>query len=408
MPRITDKEINIRIISVIFAVVLWLYVASEQNPMEYKNIKDVPVRMTNLEFISKSGLVVKDEQDYKVDVTLQGKRSVLTEVKAGDIMVEADLRGFNQKGVNSIPVEVKGIPSNVELVDFNPKNIKVTLEPIVSVQVPVNVVTAGKPRSGYTALQPGVTPGEVLVKGSESMLKDVKVQTATLKLEGAASDIKEVLPVKVIDQDGNEVTGVEVNPNIVEVTVPVRSTKEVRVDIIFQGQPAQGREITGVLQDRETVVIYGEQSLLDSIDKITTQPVDLSGIEDDTRYKVELILPEGVSVIDGINKVEVYVQIEKIITREISVDKVSFINIAKGLKIADDTKLPPVKIRMEGKEGIINSITTNDINIYADLKDLSRGSHTVTLQVDLPQGTLLKDLEPQKIELELVSANGSV
>ncbi|MBA1336347.1 MAG: hypothetical protein HPY66_2782 [Firmicutes bacterium] len=407
MARITDKEINIRIISVIFAVVLWLYVASEQNPMEYKNIKEVSVQLINLESVAKSGLVIKDEQVYKVDVTLQGKRSILSEVKATDIRVEADLRGFNQKGVNSIPVEVKGVPTNVELVDFTPKNIKVSLEPIISVQVPVGVNTTGRPKDGYTSLQPVVTPGEVLVKGPESLVGNIKVQTAALKLDGTSGDVKEVLPVKVVDQDGNEITGVEISPNIVEVDVPVRRTKEVKVDVVIQGEPAQGYEIVNILQGRQTVVAYGDQNLIDSIDRIVTKPVNIAGIEQDSSYQADLIIPEGVSLIGNISRIDVNVRIEKIIAKKLIIERITPVNMGKGLRIGDNTELPRVQMTLEGRESIINRLTANDINIYVDLKDLGRGSHNVPLQADLPDGVSKKALEPDKVEIELVPANGS-
>lgn len=55
----------------------------------------------------------------------------------------------------------------MELVDFTPKSIKVNMEQISSVQVPVTVSTEGRPMEGYTALPPVITPGEVLVSGPE-------------------------------------------------------------------------------------------------------------------------------------------------------------------------------------------------------------------------------------------------
>lgn len=111
MSRMINKKMNTRIISVLFAVALWLYVASDQNPVEYKPIKDVPVQLINTETIVTSGLVIKDPQQYKIDVNLQGKRSVLAEIKASDIIAEADLRGHTQRGVNNVPIEVRVCPA---------------------------------------------------------------------------------------------------------------------------------------------------------------------------------------------------------------------------------------------------------------------------------------------------------
>src|SRR5690554_5851770 len=100
MSKMTNKKTNTRIISILFAVALWLYVAGDQDPIEPKNIKDVPVELINTEAVVSSGLTIKDPQQHKIEVNIQGKRSVLTEIKAGGIIAEADLRGHTKKGVN--------------------------------------------------------------------------------------------------------------------------------------------------------------------------------------------------------------------------------------------------------------------------------------------------------------------
>jgi len=403
MARITDKDINVRIISVLFAIVLWLYVASEQNPMEYKNVKDIPVELINVESVHKSGLVIKEGENYKVDITLQGKRNILSEMNVKDIFVEADLRGFTQKGVNTIPVEVKGVPANIELVDVTPKHIKVTFEQIITEEIPVKAITGGYAAKGYTALYPEVTPSQVLVRGPESLLSGVKVVTATLKLTGVQENVVEVLPVKVVDRDNNEVTGVEVSPDIVEVRVVVKKTKEVPVEVTMEGNPAEGKEITNISQNISSIIIYGKESVIQGIDKIKTQPVKVWGIEGDTYYDVDLILPDGVWTVDGVKMVSVFVDIESRITRKINMEKINFIGLSDGLEIAEGQDFPAVELTVEGKESIIEPLTTKDINVYCQLKELDIGKHTVSYQVKLPEGVELKGIEPQKINIELVS-----
>jgi YbbR domain-containing protein len=405
MSRIADSKINVKIISVLFAVVLWLYVASEQNPTEYKNIKDVPVRLTNMEAVAKSGFSVRDLQEYKVDVTLQGKRSVLSEIKVSDILVEADLRGFTQKGVNNVPVEIKGIPTNVDLVDVVPRHIKVNLETVHSVQVPVNAMVEGTPAIGYTALKPLVVPAEILVKGPESLLNNIRVYTATVKLNGATNDIKEVVPVMVIDSDNNEITGIELNPNIVEVTVPVRRTKVVPIEVITTGSPPPDREIVSIRPVNNSIAIYGEQALVEQIDSIKTEPIDVSAMQSNQTYPAKLVLPEGVFVLDGVNKVDVGFRIERIITSTITKQAISFRNIADGLKVENAARLPALEIELKGREDILTPITGQDIEVYANLANLAEGIHSVTLQVELPGGVELLSVKPSKVDISLVSSN---
>ena len=403
MSWMTDKKVNTRIVSVLFAVALWLYVASEQNPIEYKNIKDVPVRLINIETVVASGLVIKDPQQYKVDVNIQGKRSVLAEIKSGDILAEADLRGYTQRGVNNVPVEIRGLPSNIELVDFNPKTIKVNMEQISSIQVPVKLATEGKPMEGYTALPPVITPGEVLVNGPESVLGTVRVLTAVMKLSGATSDLKEVLAVKAVDADNNSIAGVTVNPSTVEVTIPIRKTKTVRIEPVMVGQPAADWEITETSLSRDTIRIYGEEAVLQSIDSIKTEPVSLAGIDKNTSISVGLIMPEGIAPVENITSVTVYIRGIKTINRNISVDEVNFTGIGEGLALSEEMTVPSIRVTIRGREDIVNGLTADDIAVTANLAGLGQGKHSVALEVKLPEEVQLIAVTPARVDIELTT-----
>lgn len=401
MSRIINKKVNTRIISVLFAVALWLYVAGDQNPMEPKNIKDVPVNLINTETVLSSGLIIKDPQQYKIEVNVQGKRSVLAEVKAGEIIAEADLRGHTQKGVNNVPVEIRGLPTNVQLVDFNPKIVKVDMEQISSTQVPVIVSTAGKPMQGYTALAPVITPGEVLVSGPESLLGNIKVTTAVMKLEGALEDLKEVLAVKAVDAENNDIAGVTLVPNIVDVVIPVRKTKQVDIKPVIEGHPSHEWDITDIYTDKNTIVVYGEKSILQGIDSINTEPISIEGIDQNMSYNAGLIMPEGVAPVERTDSVTLYVRGERIIIKEITAGKVSLEGLEEGLELSNETVIPAVRVTVRGKESLVNELALGNLSVDAALDGLRLGKHTLGLRVNLPEGVQLIKVTPSEIEIEL-------
>ncbi len=405
MSRMTNKKTNTRIISILFAVALWLYVAGDQDPMEPKNIKDVPVELINTEAVVSSGLTIKDPQQHKIEVNIQGKRSVLTEIKAGGIIAEADLRGHTKKGVNNVPIEIRGLPTNVQLVDFSPKSIKVDMEHIASAQIPVTVSTKGGPMPGYTALAPIITPGEVLVNGPESLLGSVKVTTAFLKLDNATEDLNEVLAVRAADVEGNDIAGVMLNPNIVEVTVPIRKTKKVDIEPVIGEKPSEGWQITDIYLDRNNLMIYGDKSVLQGINSIKTEPLSLADVEHNTSFNVALIMPEGVAAVDNTTSVMVYVSGEKIIKRDIVADRINFIGLGEGLRFADEGAIPTVTVAVRGKESAIGGLAVGNIFAKASLEGLKAGKHILQLGIDLPEGIELISITPSQIEIELVDAD---
>ncbi|MBZ4655582.1 MAG: YbbR family protein, partial [Thermoanaerobacter sp.] len=168
------KDFTIKLLSLVLAFLLWLYVMGEENPEIPYEINDVPVKLINSDTLEKKGLIVLDEKNYTVNVKVRGRRSDVLNIAAQNISVFADLSRVNSKGTNVIPVTVEGLPRNVSLVSINPPEIKVEIDKIAKTQMPVTVKIIGNVMDGY-AMQPAVsTPGEVLVIGPESKINLIK------------------------------------------------------------------------------------------------------------------------------------------------------------------------------------------------------------------------------------------
>ena len=124
--RFFNKNFTPKVVSIIFALVMWLYVMGEVNPESIQEWKNVRVELLNIEELRQSGLTIIGQTDFTVNVRVKGKRTELNKLTSNDMRVTADLRGF-KKGVNSVPLEYSA-PTNIIIEDISPKEIKVTFE----------------------------------------------------------------------------------------------------------------------------------------------------------------------------------------------------------------------------------------------------------------------------------------
>ena len=74
MRKFFASNTAIKILSIIAAVVMWLYVMNEQNPQITTMIRDVPVKLLNLDD-SKFALI-QDPSEFKVNVSQGSVQSV--------------------------------------------------------------------------------------------------------------------------------------------------------------------------------------------------------------------------------------------------------------------------------------------------------------------------------------------
>ena len=96
--------------------------------------------------------------------------------------------------------------------------------------------------------------------------------------------------VKAVDADNNSIAGVTVNP------VPLsnhsdQKNKDSRIEPVMVGQPAATGD-NRTLKSRDTILIYGEETVLQTIDSMGEQ-VSLAGMDKNTSISVGLIMPEG-------------------------------------------------------------------------------------------------------------------
>jgi len=392
------KDFTIKLLSIVLAFLLWLYVMGEENPEIPYEISNVPVKLTNSDTLEKKGLIVLDEKNYTVNVKVRGRRSDVLNIAAQNISAFADLSRVNSNGTNVIPVTVEGLPRNVSLVSINPSEIKVEIDNIAKTQMPVTVKIIGNVMDGY-AMQPAIpTPGEVLVTGPESKINLIKNVMAGVNVSYKKEDVKISVPVVAVDREGKEVKGVTIIPNLVEVYIPVN--KSIRVPVVPKifGKPMEGYMIASVNVLPEYVYITGDETVLNTIKSIGTKQIDISGKNEPVTENVPFDLPDGVKLVKSDINAKVYVDIQKIATKEITISNID-------IKGADNKNViiqnPDLVITISGPESVVNGATASDFNAYIDVTNLPIGTHSLSVNIRTDLNLQIIKVKPDKVTVNI-------
>lgn len=180
----------LKLISLIFALVLWFFVMGER-----KQELGFPVPL-NLENIPK-GMMVANEVPNLIDVRISGPRTLLMNLSPQDISISVDLKEL-KPGITSFKRldERLNIPSALKVTRLSPSFVDVKLERIKEKEVPVKVVVSGDPPEGYKLINVSLNPGKVLVEGAESELKDVsQLETEAVDLTTSRESFSLMVPV---------------------------------------------------------------------------------------------------------------------------------------------------------------------------------------------------------------------
>lgn len=418
MDKGNKEKLIAKIISVILAFGLWLYVTNVENPTRTSQITGIPVKIENEDVLKDSNLALTPGQDLTVDLSLEGPSSEVYGAKKSDFTVVLDLNSYALKeGENVIPVKLVDYPSGVNIKNDGILSVKVNVEPLVEKEVKVtsNVKTSFK--SGYKQSSLNVSPEVVKISGAKSVVDRVK----SAALVGSASDIGEsyegTFKLSPMDSNGNEVQGVSLSEEEGTLTIGSGIKKEVKVVTNYKGSLPNGIQLDGVKLDSDKVTITGSKANIDKIQSISTEDIDLSNIKETTTLKLKYILPSGVNLVGNYNYVNATVTVKSVEnntedkadnSNSDDAETKTIDNISVSLSDGNDTSFiyeaEKISITVTGKKTDLDKLTQDNVKASASAAELKEvGQQEVELNVSLVNaGSTVKIInKPDKVKVTI-------
>ncbi|KRQ87177.1 YbbR-like protein [Caloramator mitchellensis] len=399
MVRKNKQEIIYMILSVFIALILWVYVMGEQNPTQARLIEGIPVYFINLDALEQNNLTILPNQKFTVNLQISGRAMDVYKVKAEDFRVEADMSGFLKKGYNNIPVEVKTVPKGVKVVyDKGNPYIRVKVDGLIEKTVPVNSIIAGNLKEGYAYSMPVLKPNEILIRGPETYVFKASNALVNIDVTNRDNDLSASLPIKIVDSYGDNVQYINYEPKYVDVSLPIKKSKDVDVIIRTKGELPDSKILNYISSKTPKITILGDESLIDRINSIETEPIDLSKIYTSIFKEVPLIIPEGIYTKENKKSITVDISVENKIEKNLTVDL-----ILENGKDEFNYSLSKnsVILTIYGAESVVNSINSNDISAIIDVAEKEEGEITLPIKINLPRDIKLKKISQETVLVKI-------
>ena len=397
------NDLTLKIFAFIIAISLWSYVMSEVNPERSKEYRNIELTLSNADVLDRQGLIVMEPKDVKVNVRVSGKKSDMANFSSQSIKAKADVSGYSE-GQRKVPIDVTlDQVSNIKIEGYEPREILFTFDRIVTKEKNVSIQTAGALDQGYVLGDLQTKSQTILLKGPRTWVNEVSDVVVTVDLKNRKEDGNVTLPIKLLDDQGNDVRGVEKEPGTIDVNVPILRTTKLPIELQTENQLPENYEITEVTIVPSNIEIKGDKSILD-LASIQTKKIDINDLIDQIEHIIELNLPEGVQLLDPTQKIKIQLKIEESTTKALSykLNEIDIRNLEEGLSINEDDLFKDIDIVIKGNKSIIETLTKEEIQLYIDLKDLEEGSHQIYTKFDVPTGIIVKEIIPQPMELKLI------
>ena len=284
------KNTKIKIISLLSAIVLWMYVMAVVDPEDTKLYENIPITITNLNEIKDLGLVVDPDDNLVTSVYIKGKLSDLQKISANNIdvygTVSNPIEGQNQ-------LYLRASVNDKVTTEFKSDTIVINLEKSIEEEKNITVNITGVYKDNVDKVDLDKT--KVVVSGPRSSVDSVKYVQATFDANKESVDTKSTeLELKALDSEMNEVDHVTLEFNKVTAKVSYFQQKQVKINPIFSSNESN------LVQDQDFTIIpseiniKGKSDVINNIDSINTKIINVDELGTNNKI-VDLDIPDGIN-----------------------------------------------------------------------------------------------------------------
>lgn len=391
------------LLALILALAVWISAITSADPVEQR----VYPSNIDIEIIGQDpALVLTSPTPGQSSITLSAPRSVLDRLmnEASPLRAVIDLSGLGP-GTHTVPVQIQISIRPVRIASFAPRSISVSLETLAKYTLPINLIQRGEPAIGFQASEPELSTNSVTVSGPQSQVEQVAEVRATFDINQAQTKIVRTLILQAVDAKGAVVSGVTLTPDQVQVTQAITQRggyRTVVVKVVVSGQIPNGYRLTNLSVSPLAVTVFStDPQLVNNLPGyIETEPLDLTGANDDLDMHLNLNLPAGISVV-GDPTVTVQVGIAAI---EGSLTLTNIPIEVIGLPLGLEAKISPesIDVILSGPLPLLDVLRSTDIRVTIDVTGDAPGTYQRTPLVSINLTELrVQSILPESVEVIL-------
>ncbi len=387
------------ILALLMAIALWAYVLGEVDPVRTVTIRNIPIRFMDQSALSENGLVITNMDHEEVSVTFTAKRSLVTKISADDFHATADLKDV-KLGDNLIMINLTK-PSNINLESVSPEYVNITTDKYVTESKSIEVIITNPTEDDTEPTILNVSEDSVGVSGASSDVDKVSKVIAELDASRMTSEPQSIsASLTPVDANGNVVSDVSLDFSNVTITAVMKSTRTVPLEVTVTG--LEGGSVYRSYTAPDSVMIKGDEDIINGIDSIMCEPVDLTDCYENTQIPLTLILPEGVELISEVGDMNVSVTVINAETVVFDFNETDINVTGVGTDRSIVIQNLNIKVTAKGMSTSVETLTKENFEITADISDLDIGTHSVELNVNCDQdGIDSIKCEPEKVEITI-------
>ena len=393
LPRLwkaLSHNLIYKLLSVLIALGLWSYVLyANPSITREKTLSGVDITLSGQSVLSSRGLALSTDLTSALSsarVTVRVPQSAFALVSADNVHVEMDLSTLRKTGKQVL--RLRGTSTYGTVTQVWPDSVEVDVENQDQRYVPVNAQITGKRADNYWYNVSRINPSQITVTGPTSLVQKVSSAQVDVDVTGRDGAGSRVEQLRLLDAHGDPVYAdyaLSRSTSSVTVAVDIYPTKQIQVTATpgesVDGSVRRGYTLESIGVNPETVVVAADQSLLDTLDELSIEPIDVTGADRSFTQIANIAMLNGIKHLSS-DQVTATVNIaEQELTRRYTNLSASLSGVGEGLQ--SSWQPPKLEVKLVGPYSAVQSLSRNDLLVWVDASQYGPGTYDVPIQVSV-------------------------
>ena len=388
MKKRTDflKNFNLvpKLLCVLVAFVIWLYVAAVESPDHQETVYQVPVKLLGASTIeSNHGLSVFSGYDLTVDLTVKGQMSTVNKYGVDDYYVTVDISKINEGGRYSVDLSFD-MPRGVTLISASSETAELYIDERAQTTVKVEPewTSVSVASNDYEVGELVPDFDTISVSGPKREIDEIDRAIVYISASNLSASKNIVGKLTLVNIAGVDIVNPYVKPSKTEmnVYVPVNSYKELKVDVPTKYGYYSDTNCE-IIASPSTIVVKGDPGVLEKYSSIKTAVIDEKTILGDCEKTLSLQIPDNITLANGeTNTVTVKIVHKGTTTKEFNIDDIE-VEGAEHLEYAIQTSM--LRVQLRGSARALSKIDKSAVSVTVDLSGITDASGIITVPVTI-------------------------
>lgn len=391
------KKVIYILLAVLVSVAIWFYVDEFGNNggprLVEQEVTGIPIEYLNESLLADRGLMLLDDNTSStIDLTLEGKRRLVTQLDRSKIRVTANLADVTSPGTQSIELKESYVEwkfnDGVQVKKRSISRAVINVTELSNKDVEVRCELVGNVAEGYSAGQVKLSQDTISIRGQAENVDPISYAKVTLNIgKDAQETVSKSLTCHFYDENGYllDDDGLILPVRQVQATLPVYVTKELSLAIGFKEAPGASSSNLNYRISPSSIIVSGEANKLKNVSMIVLGEFDLLDLvgNDSATHSYSILIPEGCQNLSGVTRAKLEISFKDMAINTLEAMTYQYLNPPADKTVAVLSDSIPVKIF--GTENAVASVSPEDITVMVDLSDYASaaGTYTVPAFIDI-------------------------